>query len=81
MRRIIETYIEFTGVDQENFYRGNKKYLKLFNVNSHSAIDSLSAEAFTENAQELVDAFHQIFKDNNAESHFKTHWKQSKNSN
>lgn len=79
MRRIIETYIEFTGIKQENFYQGNKKYLKLFNVNSHSAIDSLSAEAFTESADELVDAFHQIFKDNNAESHFKAHWRQSKN--
>ncbi|WP_165450077.1 AAA family ATPase, partial [Lactiplantibacillus mudanjiangensis] len=74
MRRIIETYIEFTGISQNDFYKNNEQYLKLFNVNSHSAIDSVSAEAFTESSQELVASFHQIFKDNNAEAHFKSHW-------
>lgn len=74
MRRIIETYIEFTGIKQVDFYKSNEKYLKLFNVNSHSAIDDLSAEAFTESAQELVDIFHQIFINNNAGPHFDIHW-------
>lgn len=74
MRRIIETYLEFNGIKQVDFYQNKEKYLKLFNVNSHSAIDDLSAEAFTESAQELVDIFHQIFIDNNAETHFNVHW-------
>lgn len=74
MRRIIETYLEFTGISQSEFYHGNEQYLKLFNVNSHSAIDDLSAEAFTESADELMTIFHQIFIDNNADAHFKAHW-------
>lgn len=75
MRRIIETYIEFTGIEQNKFYRNNKQYLKLFNVNSHSAIDEFSAQSFTESADELVSIFYRIFKDNDAEDHFKSHWK------
>ena len=78
MRRIIETYIRFSGVNQNSFYKNNEKYLKLFNVNSHSAIDSLSAESFTETPQELIDCFHQIFIDNDAEAHFDSHWKSMK---
>ena len=75
MRRIIETYIDFTGVKQDDFYQGNEQYLKLFNVNSHSAIDGLSTEAFDESSKKLVDDFHQIFIDNKAEAHFNAHWK------
>lgn len=75
MRRIIETYIEFTGVKQEEFYQDNEQYLKLFNVNSHSATDDFSAQSFTETAPELVALFYQIFVDNNAEAHYLAHWK------
>ncbi len=75
MRRIIETYIEFTGIKQDEFYRNNEQYLKLFNVNSHSAIDEFSAQSFTESADELVSIFHRIFADNHAEAHFTAHWK------
>lgn len=75
MRRIIETYIEFTGIKQDEFYQNNDQYLKLFNVNSHSPIDGLSAQSFTESADELVSIFHRIFADNHAEDHFTAHWK------
>lgn len=74
MRRIIDTYIEFTGVNRNAFFKGSEQYIKLFNVNSHSAIDSLSAEAFTETTEELIKLFHGIFKDNGAEAHYKSHW-------
>lgn len=75
MRRIIETYIEFTGIKKEDFYQNNEQYLKLFNVNSHTAIDSCSAQAFTKNASELVKIFYKIFADNHAEEHFMAHWR------
>lgn len=77
MRRIIETYIGFNSLDQDEFYKGNEQYLKLFNVNSHLAIGNISAESFTESAEELKQLFRQLFLDNNAEAHFKAHWKEA----
>lgn len=76
MRRIIETYIEFNSLNPDKFYQGNEQYLKLFNVNSHSAIESISADSFTETAEELKALFKQIFIDNEAEDHFISHWKE-----
>lgn len=78
MRRIIETYLEFTNIKQADFYKGNEQYLKLFNVNSHSAIDSISADSFTETADELISLFRAIFKINGALDHFDAHWKGDK---
>lgn len=75
MRRIIETYLDFTNIKQDDFYQGNEQYLKLFNVNSHGAIDSISSEAFTETADELIQLFYLIFRDNNSTDHFDAHWK------
>ncbi|MDR3241990.1 MAG: AAA family ATPase [Lactobacillaceae bacterium] len=78
MRRIIDSYIEFTKIPQQTFYRDNEQYLKLFNVNSHSATDGLSAESFTETADEMKQLFRQIFEDNGdaARIHFEAHWKE-----
>ena len=73
MRRIIETYIKFNQLNQDKFYRNNEQYLKLFNVNSHS-IDDLSAEAFTENVEEMKSLFSQIFADNGCSEHFEKYW-------
>lgn len=75
MRRIIETYLSFTNITQDEFYQGNEQYLKLFNVNSHGAIDPTSADAFTETPDQLVVLFHSIFKENRAGEHFDSHWK------
>ncbi|AGV73440.1 AAA family ATPase [Lactococcus cremoris] len=79
MRRIIETYIGFNSLNRDEFYKGKEQYLKLFNVNSHLAIENISAESFTESAEELKQLFKQLFIDNNAEDHFKTHWKEVQN--
>lgn len=75
MRRIIETYLDFTNIKQDAFYQDNEQYLKLFNVNSHGAIDSTSSEAFTATADELIRLFYSIFRDNNSTDHFDAHWK------
>ncbi|MDO4667954.1 MAG: AAA family ATPase [Streptococcus sp.] len=73
MRRIIETYMQFNCLKQEDFYRGNEQYLKLFNVHSHS-IETYSAETFTENKEDMKKLFYQIFKDNGCENHFNKYW-------
>lgn len=73
MRRIIETYMQFNCLKQEDFYKGNQQYLKLFNVHSHS-IDDYSAESFTENKEDMKKLFYQIFKDNGCERHFRKYW-------
>lgn len=75
MRRIIETYVEFTKINRDEFYQQNEQYLKLFNVNSHSAVDDISAQSFTETSEELKRVFKQIFIDNGSVDHFNTHWK------
>lgn len=77
MRRIIDTYIEFTKTPQQEFYKENEQYLKLFNVNSHFATDDYSSESFTETTEEMKELFEKIFKDNGdaAERHFNFHWK------
>lgn len=73
MRRIIETYMQFNCLKQDEFYKGNEQYLKLFNVHSHS-IDDYSAESYTENKEDMKNLFYQIFKDNDCERHFKKYW-------
>lgn len=75
MRRIIQTYLEFTGTEQDTFYQNNAQYLKLFNVNSHSATDDVSTQAFSETPAELVALFKGIFEDNGVVDHFNAHWK------
>lgn len=75
MRRIIQTYLEFTGTEQDTFYQNNAQYLKLFNVNSHSATDDVSTQAFSETPSELVALFKGIFEDNGVVDHFNAHWK------
>ncbi|GAP01750.1 cation transport ATPase [Fructobacillus fructosus] len=74
MRRIIETYLEFTSIDRNKFYRGKELYSKLFNVNSHSVIQDISTQSTTYSAEELIDVFKQLFIENNAEDHFNKHW-------
>lgn len=73
MRRIIETYMQFNCLKQEDFYKGNEQYLKLFNVHSHS-IEDFSAETFTETKEDMKNLFYQIFKDNGCENHFNKYW-------
>lgn len=73
MRRIIETFMKFNNIRQDDFYGSNEQYLKLFNVNSHS-IDDLDHELFTESSEELKELFRQIFIDNGFEDHFNNYW-------
>lgn len=72
IRRIIETFTKFNRID--NFYIGNKEAQKLFNVNSHS-IDDLEAELNGKNRDQIIDLMKKCFKENQAENHFKFHWK------
>lgn len=73
MRRIIETFVKFNNLKQDDFYRDNEQYLKLFNVNSHS-IDDLTQEQFTETSDDLKKIFARIFEENGFENHFKNYW-------
>ncbi|MGL6056865.1 MAG: AAA family ATPase [Culicoidibacterales bacterium] len=73
IRRILETYIKFNNISQNNFYNHNMKARKLFNVNSHS-IDDLEAELNGETCQGIIDVMKSCFENNNATSHFDKYW-------
>lgn len=69
IRRIIETYTKFNGLNQSDFFVNTPGARKLFNVNSHS-IDDLEAELNGKLKQEIVALFKSCFEENNAIAHF-----------
>ncbi|MDM8101721.1 AAA family ATPase [Oceanobacillus oncorhynchi] len=77
IRRIIETYTIFNGI--EGFYKDNKDAKNLFNTNSHYFPD-LEADLNGKTREEIRNIMKQCFKSNNAENHFNKHWKNAKNS-
>lgn len=75
MRRIVETFIKFNKINQDKFYKNKEEHLKIFNVNSHDAIDTLSADSIGKTKDELSIMFKEIFKENGYESHYNSYWK------
>ena len=75
MRRIVETFIKFNKINQDKFYKDKEEHLKIFNVNSHDSIDSLSAESIGKTKEELSIMFKELFKENGYESHYNSYWK------
>lgn len=74
MRRIIETYTNFNGINKNDFCEKKSGAMKLFNVNSHS-IDDLEADLCGKSKEEIVNLFCECFYENRALLHFKNHWK------
>ncbi|MBG9979385.1 AAA family ATPase [Facklamia lactis] len=74
MRRIVETFIKFNRIHQKNFYKEKEEHLKIFNVNSHEAIEEISAEAIGKSKEQLATMFKELFASNGYETHFQTYW-------
>lgn len=75
-RRICDTYMNFTKKDAEAFYGENTNAKKLFDVNQHS-IDDLEADQNAKTKEEIKDILYGLFKQNNAEDHFNSYWKEN----
>ena len=73
IRRIIETYTKFNGVNKNIFYENLSGAKKLFDVNSHS-IDDLEADLNGKTKNDIILLMKQCFEDNNAIEHFNKHW-------
>lgn len=73
MRRIIETYIRFNKLDENNFYYNKEEHRKLFNANSHS-VNDLSAEMIAKDRETILKMFKNLFESNHAIEHFKAFW-------
>ena len=73
MRRIIETYTKFNGINKNTFYQKVVGSKKLFDVNSHS-IDDLEADLNGKTKEQIIDIFKNCFKENNATEHLKIYW-------
>lgn len=75
-RKICETYMNFTKKGIEAFYGENTNAKKLFDVNQHS-IDDLEAEQNGKTKDEIKDILKGLFKQNGAEEHFNSYWKEN----
>ena len=75
-RKICETYMNFTKKGIEAFYGENTNAKKLFDVNQHS-IDDMEAEQNGKTKVEIKEILASLFKQNNAEEHFNSYWKES----
>lgn len=75
-RKICETYMNFTKKGLETFYGENRNAKKLFDVNQHS-IDDTEAEQNGKTKIEIKDILASLFKQNDAEEHFDSYWKES----
>lgn len=73
MRRIIETYTKFNGINQIEFLSSVPGARKLFNVNSHS-IDDLEADLNGKSKDDILQIFSNCFEKNNAKVHFDKHF-------
>lgn len=72
IRRIVETFIIFNGVD--GFYQKSKDAKRLFNVNSHGNIE-FEVDIIGLGREELIERMKRLFRDNQYEPHFNKHWK------
>lgn len=75
-RKICETYTHFMKKDVGLFYGESKNAKKLFDVNQH-AIDDLEAEQNGKTKDEIRDILKGLFKQNGAEEHFNSYWKEN----
>ena len=75
IRRIIETFIVFNGM--EDFYKKNREAKNLFNTNSHYFSD-IEADLNGKTNDDIIKILKQCFEDNNHLSHFNKHWKNAK---
>lgn len=80
MRRIIETFTKFNGIDRFVFLEKVEGAKKLFDVNSHS-IDDLEADLCGKTKQQIKAMFYECFSRNDYEGHFKYFWPEDENSN
>lgn len=72
IRRIIETFVLFNGID--GFYSNSKDAKRLFNVNSHGNI-VFDVDIVGISREALIEKMKKLFIDNNYGSHFEKHWK------
>ena len=75
IRRIIETFIVFNGM--EDFYKENREAKNLFNTNSHYFSD-IEADLNGKTKDDIIKILKQCFEDNNHLNHFNKHWKNAK---
>lgn len=73
IRRIIETYLKFNCIEQNDFYGELLDAKKLFDVNSHS-IDVIEAELNGQEKDDIIGLMRDCFVKNNAISHFESFW-------
>ena len=73
MRRIIETYTKFNGINKNTFYQKVVGSKKLFDVNSHS-IDDLEADLNGKTKDQIIDIFKNCFIESNAAEHLNMYW-------
>lgn len=74
IRRIIETYTKFNGIDKTVFYSKVSGAKKLFDVNSHS-IDDLEADLCGKDKEDIRMLLYECFEKNNSLEHFNNYWK------
>ena len=78
IRRIVETYTKFNGVDKKVFLSKIEGAKKFFDVNSHS-IDDLEADLNGKSKENIIEIFKECFEKNNSMEHLKKFWKEENN--
>lgn len=73
IRRIFETFAKFNNISPDVLFKSDVEAKKLFNVNSHS-IDDLEAELNGKTKEDIISKVSEIFRSNNAQSHFEKYW-------
>ncbi|MBQ3559202.1 MAG: AAA family ATPase [Agathobacter sp.] len=76
IRRIVETYTKFNGLNKNKFCENQRGAMKLFNVNSHS-IDDLEADLNGKSKHQIIQTLRGCFIDNGVEGHFAHYWKET----
>lgn len=78
IRRIVETYTKFNGVDKKVFLSKIEGAKKFFDVNSHS-IDDLEADLNGKSKENIIEIFKECFEKNNSMEHLRKFWKEENN--
>lgn len=78
IRRIVETYTKFNGVDKKVFLSKIEGAKKFFDVNSHS-IDDLEADLNGKSKENIIKIFKECFEKNNSIEHLRKFWKEENN--
>lgn len=73
IRRIFETFSKFNNISSSVLFKSDAEAKKLFDVNSHS-IDDLEAELNGKTKEDIISKVSDIFRSNNAQSHFEKYW-------